>query len=349
MKILVTGGTGYLGSVLIPKLLIRGHQIRVLDVGYFGVNNLRSLLKPVELIRDDIRRVINDPEFCETLLQDCDCIIHLAAISNDPSAELNPQLTEEVNFLATKVLAENAKQKNIRFLFSSSCSVYGEAEGEIHENGLLNPLTNYAISKVNSEQVLTQLADDNWRPVILRNGTLYGYSSRMRFDLVINIFSLYSTIYNEIKIFGDGQQWRPFLHLNDCARAFVYFAEKQDLKHLSYNISAQNLRVVDLAEIFQKFNPKLDVKYIQLPDVDKRNYRVSSQRMESEGFLPRINLEQGIEDMIEAIMSGLVPDPESIYYRNAKWLKELTQIGGKNHREIVNLMETLAQVRLTLR
>jgi nucleoside-diphosphate-sugar epimerase len=347
MKILVTGGAGYLGSVLIPKLIARGHQVKVIDVGYFGVGHLRTLLNSIELVREDIRRVITDSLFCQELLDGCDCVIHLAAISNDPSAELNPELTEEVNFLATQALAEAAKKRGIRFLFSSSCSVYGEAPGELDENGALNPLTAYAVSKVKSEQVLEELADSQWSPVILRNGTLFGYSPRMRFDLVINIFSLYSTLRSEIKIFGDGQQWRPFLHLSDCARAFVFFAEKQDCRYRCYNISHKNLRVVDVAETFQHINPRLQVSYLDLPEQDHRDYRVSTQRMSEEGFEPQINIELGIQQMVEAIISGLIPDPESIYYRNAKWLKELTSLSTKDHREIVGLMEVLASVRQT--
>jgi nucleoside-diphosphate-sugar epimerase len=349
MNILVTGGAGYLGSVLIPKLLARGHRVRVLDVGYFGVEHLRSLRPPTELIREDVRRAVSDPRFCQELLANCDCIIHLAAISNDPSAELNPELTEEVNFQATQILAETARVKRIKFLFSSSCSVYGEAEGEVDEEGVVMPLTTYAVSKVKAEWMLEDLADGTWSPVILRNGTLFGYSQRMRFDLVVNIFSLYNTLYNEIRIFGDGQQWRPFLHVSDCARAFVYFAEKPELRYRCYNIAHENLRVADLAAIFQRINPHLQVTHLELPDQDHRDYRVSARRMQEEGFRTRISVDIGAEEIIEAMVSGLIPDPESIYYRNAKWLKELTQIGSKNHRDVVNLMETLAQVRPSAR
>lgn len=327
MNILVTGGAGYLGSVLIPKLLARGHRVRVLDVGYFGVGHLRSLRPAIELVREDIRRVRSDRQFRQDLLEGCDCIIHLAAISNDPSAELNPELTEEVNFEATQALAEVARAKGIRFVFSSSCSVYGEAEGEMDEDGPVNPLTVYAVSKVKAERILEELADATWSPVILRNGTLFGYSPRMRFDLVVNIFSLYSTLYNEIKVFGDGQQWRPFLHVGDCARAFVYFAEKLEHRYLCYNIAHENLRVVDLAAIFRRINLRLRVTYLEMPDEDRRDYRVSTRRMREEGFTTRVGVELGAEEMVEAIISGLIPAPESVYYRNAKWLKELTQLG----------------------
>jgi nucleoside-diphosphate-sugar epimerase len=349
MNFLVTGGAGYLGSVLIPKLLARGHRVRVLDLGYFGLGHLRSFRPSIDLVRDDIRRIGTDSRFCDELLDGCDGIIHLAAISNDPSAELNPELTEEVNFQATQVLAEAARARRIRFLFSSSCSVYGEADGELDEMGHVNPLTTYASSKVQAERVLEQLADANWKPVILRNGTLFGYSPRMRFDLVVNIFSLYSALYGEIKVFGDGQQWRPFLHVSDCARAMLHFAEKHELQHQCYNIANENLRVADLVKMFRRINPRLQVIHLDLADQDRRDYRVSVRRMRQEGFEPRMSVEMGSEEMVEAIVSGLIPDPESIYYRNAKWLKELTQLGSKDHREIVGLMEMLAQMRLPVR
>lgn len=345
MKILVTGGAGYLGSVLIPKLLMRGHTVRVVDIGYFGLGHLRSMHPAVELIRDDLRRVMAEEEFRDRLLDGCESIIHLAAISNDPSAELHPQLTEEVNFHTTASLAEAAKKRGIRFVFSSSCSVYGEAEGLLTEEGVVNPLTVYAISKVKSEQALTAMASATWKPVILRNGTLFGYSPRMRFDLVVNIFALYSTVRNEIRVFGDGLQWRPFLSVQDCARAFVHFAEASQPRHICYNIAQENLRVVDVAAIFERLNPTVKVAYVPTEDPDLRDYRVSNQRMMEEGFTPRLSVEAGAEGIAEAIVCGLIPDPESIFYRNAKWLKELTHIGDRDHLQVVDLMESFSTMR----
>jgi nucleoside-diphosphate-sugar epimerase len=345
MKILVTGGAGYLGSVLIPKLLMRGHVIRVVDIGYFGISHLRSFHPQVELIREDLRRAVADGEFVARILDGCECIIHLAAISNDPSAELHPQLTDEVNFHVTVSLAQAARKRGIRFVFSSSCSVYGDAEGDLTEDGQVQPLTVYAASKVRAEQALLGMADEEWRPVILRNGTLFGYSPRMRFDLVVNIFSLYSALHNRIGIFGHGEQWRPFLHVRDCARAFVFFAEKLDTGHVCYNIAHENLRVLDIADVFRRLNPRLEVQHIEKQDTDRRNYRVSARRMIEDGFTPRVGVEAGAEEMIECIISGAIPDPESVYYRNAKWLKELSRIGNMEHSEIIGLIETLTRLR----
>ncbi len=342
MNILVTGGAGYLGTVLIPKLLARGHAVKVIDLGYFGLGHLRAFRPAVELIREDIGRVATDGRFRDELLAGCDCIIHLAAISNDPSAELNPDLTRQVNFQGTVSLAEAAKAKGIRFVFSSSCSVYGEAPGELDEDAALDPLTAYAASKVQAEKALRDLAGPAWSPVSLRNGTLYGYSPRMRFDLVVNIFSLHSTLYNVIKVFGSGNQWRPYLHVNDCARAFVHFAEAQEHSYSCYNIAHENLRVTDVAALFQAINPRLQVSHLDLPEPDRRDYRVSASRMKEAGFVPLLSVAIGALGMVEAIITGLIPDPESIYYRNAKWLKELGEIGGRSHGDILGMMEKLS-------
>ena len=341
MKILVTGGAGYLGSVLIPKLLARGHRVRVIDIGYFGVGHLRGLQPGIDLVREDLRRV-HEHRFLTDLLDGIDCILHLAAISNDPSAELYPELTDEINFRTTVALAEAAKSRGIGLVFSSSCSVYGEGSGELTEDSNVNPLTVYAVSKVKAEQQLTEMADIRWKPVILRNGTLFGYSPRMRFDLVVNIFSLYSTLHSQIKVFGDGLQWRPFLHVADCARAFVFFAEKRDPAHTCYNVSHENMRVADLSRIFQELRPSLEVTHTPSDDPDARNYSVSAARVRTEGFRTRFDVQTGAEQMIEAIIGGLIPDPESVFYRNAKWLKELTHIGARDHRQVVELMESFS-------
>lgn len=342
---LVTGGAGYLGSVLLPKLLTRGHQVRVLDIGYFGLGHLSGLRNRIELVRDDLRRVLSDQAFAAELVDGCDAVIHLAAISNDPSAELNPELTSEINYSATIGLAHAARDVRARFLFSSSCSVYGENDGECHEESAVAPLTVYAVSKVRSEQDLAGMVTNEWRPVILRNGTLFGYSPRMRFDLVVNIFSLYGAIRNEIHVFGEGRQWRPFLHVADCARAFVYLMERSDLSHSIYNVAHENRTVADLAEMFGRLRPSLSVNFVATENEDKRDYRASTERLAGEGFITRSDCEAGAEEMMEAIVSGVISDPESIFYRNAKWLKELTRVSSMRHLEVVQLMEIMGGSR----
>lgn len=344
MNILVTGGAGYLGSVLLPKLLARGHRVRVVDVGYFGVGHLRMLRPSIEFVREDLRRIITNPAFRRQLVDRCDCIIHLAAISNDPSAELNPRITREVNLRVTCALAEIARRKRIRFLFSSTCSVYGKAHGEAEETGCVDPLTVYSISKLRAEKALLHLSNSRWRPTILRNGTLFGYSPRMRFDLVVNTFGLYSTLFNQIQLFGGGTQWRPFLHVRDCARAFVHFSERRECPHLCYNIAHENLRISDIAGIFERLNPHLKVVRRSHSDKDKRDYKVATRRMREAGFETCVPVATGAEEVIDAITAGLILDPESVYYQNSKWIRELMHLGSKSAREIMELMETLNRV-----
>jgi nucleoside-diphosphate-sugar epimerase len=238
------------------------------------------------------------------------------------------------------------REKGIKFIFSSSCSVYGEAEGDADELAPVNPLTTYAESKVSAERGLDELADASWRPVTLRNGTLFGYSPRMRFDLVANIFALHSTLHGEIRIFGEGLQWRPFLHVRDCARAFVFAAEHESMQFTCYNVANENLRVVDLIEIFQAINPQLRVRHVEVADQDHRDYRVSTARIRGEGFAPRIPLELGAEELVEALIAQQIPEPESILYRNVNWIKELSGFGSKEHRGIIELIERLSQVRV---
>jgi nucleoside-diphosphate-sugar epimerase len=198
---------------------------------------------------------------------------------------------------------------------------------------------------VDSDAFLLSIADKTWRPAILRNGTLYGFSPRMRFDLVINIFSYYSTLYNEVRVFGNGLQWRPFLHVADCARAFIHFVEDPHHRHLMCNIAHENLRVVDLIDIFKSINPNCLERFIELENPDNRNYHVSVARMEEEGIRPRVTVKAGAEEIVEAIVTGRIADPEAIYYRNAKWLKELTELGNYDHRRLMGMLDMMASSR----
>lgn len=332
MKILLTGGAGYLGTVLLPKLMMRQHQVRVVDDGYFGFGHLKHMLSEVELIRADLSLLSTQPELEAQLFDGIDVVIHLAAMSNDPSAELDPEMTRQINTDTTLYLANLAKRSRVKFIFSSSCSVYGGREQLVNELGETNPMTTYAISKLDAENGLLALANSEWKPVILRNGTLFGYSSRMRFDLVVNTFSLFSVLKNEIKVFGNGDQWRPLLHVSDCAKAFVYFTEKKHLNHMIYNISHENMTVRQVADVLQSINPSLKVSHIHELEADQRNYHVTNDRMRAEGFHTQLTVKQGAEEIHEAIISGAISDPESILYQNVKWLKQLNLTAPRSHR-----------------
>ncbi len=328
MNFLVTGGAGYLGSRIVPKLLVRGHRVRVLDLGPLSLGQLPHKSE-IDLLREDLRDVVSDDRRLKEILQDCDSVIHLAAVASDGAAERSPELAHELNVEATRVLAERAKAQGAGFVFSSSCAVYGSVKGAADEGHPVNPLSIYAETKARAESVLNELSDNSWSAITLRNGTLFGYSPRMRFDLVVNVFALHSTLKNEIKLFGGGHHWRPFLSVDDCARAFVHFAELRAPVHRCYNIAHQNLQVADLIDVFTKINPNLTVTTTE-SESDERDYNVDTARAEGEGFSTRIDVRAGAEDLIHAIVTGLVPDPESSYSRLPKWSAEFQEQVSKD-------------------
>ena len=326
MNFLVTGGAGYLGSRVVPKLLVRGHRVRVLDLGPLSLGQLPHKSE-IDVLTEDLREVVADERRLKEVFQDCDAVIHLAAVASDGAADRSPDLAQEVNVQATRALAERAKAERARFVFSSSCAVYGSVKGAADEDHPLNPLSIYAETKARAERVLNELSDNMWSAITLRNGTLFGYSPRMRFDLVVNVFALHSTLRNEIKVFGGGRHWRPFLSVDDCARAFVHFSELESPAHRCYNIAHQNLQVADLVGVFTEINPHLIVTTTE-SESDERDYNVDISRAEREGFSTRIDVRSGAEDLIQAIVAGLVPDPESSYSRVPKWSTEFQDRGG---------------------
>ncbi|MCC6179758.1 MAG: SDR family oxidoreductase [Chloroflexi bacterium] len=346
MRILLTGGAGYVGSRLVPELIGRGHHVRVLDSGDGGLEHARPFRGRIELVRDDVRRLGADRRFAAEMLDDRETVIHLAAISNDPSADVNPELTWSLNVDATVQLARLSRARRQRFVFASSCSVYGEAAGEQDEDGALAPLTTYAASKAAAERALLDLADDAWRPTILRNGTLFGYSPRMRFDLVANIFALQGTRTGEINIFGDGLQWRPLLHVRDCAQAFVHVAERPALRHAVYNIAHVNLRVIDLAATFRRLLPGLIVRHRAASDLDRRDYRVSTRRLRAEGFAACSSVEDGARELVEAIVSGRIRDLEPILQRDAPALEVGTQSAALSPRAGAGQADAITSARM---
>jgi nucleoside-diphosphate-sugar epimerase len=325
MNVLVTGGSGYLGSRLVPKLLIRGHGVRVCDMGPVTISQLPSGAR-LEVIRRDITELLSDDVALKETLEGSDCVIHLAAISSDRAAEEDADSVQTINVDLTGALAKAARERNLRFLFSSTCAIYGHGSVSFEEEDAPRPLSAYAASKVEAERVIIDLARGSWKPVILRNGTLYGYSARMRFDLVVNLFSFHSTLYNEIRLFGRAEHWRPFLHVADCADAFVFCAEMDSLRHMVYNVAHESLRIVDLIDVFRSINPRLKALHVEAFAEDLRSYRVSTRRIHEAGFRTRIGIELGAEELVHALVSGLIPDPESAYRRIPKWTEGRGQV-----------------------
>lgn len=271
--VLVTGHRGYLGSVMAPYLLEQGYDVVGLDTGYYDECTLVPDRVEIPEIRKDIRDLV--PEDLKALY----AVVHLAALSNDPVGNLKPRWTEEINHQATVRLAELARDAEVRrFLFSSSCIMYGQSEvEEVDEAAPLDPKTEYARSKVRSEEALRELAGDVFTPVYLRNGTVYGVSPRMRFDTVLNDLVAAAVITGEVKVYSDGSPWRPVVHVEDIARTFhrVLEARRDDIHNEAFNNGAQHLnhQIIELAEFAAEAAGGCEVEVLGEPSADQRTYK----------------------------------------------------------------------------
>ena len=297
MKILLTGGSGYLGSILTRKLLANGHHVRILDNFLFGKDSIKDIEnnKKLEIIEGDIR----DLSIVGKSLKKIDSVIHLASIVGTQSAELDPKTSIEINFMATRNIAELCKIYKIKqFIFSSTCSVYGAQPDQlIAENSEVNPLDSYGLSKFQSERAILQVYD---YPTILRLGTLFGASHRMRFDLAINLFISQAMNKEKITVFG-GTQWRPFLHVDDAAEAFS-FAVENKMEGI-YNVIWKNLTINQMAKDVKKLVPT----QIRLSKdiVDKRDYRVTGAKLEKFGFKAKKDISYAVKEFKSKILSDV--------------------------------------------
>ncbi|MBI4439670.1 NAD-dependent epimerase/dehydratase family protein [Candidatus Woesearchaeota archaeon] len=316
-RVLIIGGAGYLGSVLSGKLLGRGYKVRVFDILYFGEKPVENLKQNqnFELARGDMRNIA---EFNRALVG-VDAVVLLAGIVGDPACKLSPEETVETNYLATKMVAEACKYHQInRFVFASSASVYGVMDGVVHESSPLNPVSLYARSKIMSEEAILSLIDENFSPTILRMGTLYGLSPRMRFDLAINIMSMKAATENSIKIFG-GSQWRPFLHVDDAAEAYISVIEADlpKVKGEIFNAAAHNCRISELGSHIKNEFPDVNIETVK-EDTDARDYRVSSAKIGNVlSFIPKKTIPDGIAEIRKALESGLILNPKDRIHYNS--------------------------------
>lgn len=303
MKILVTGQEGYLGTVLVPRLLEAGHEVVGCDAGYFEGCDFSPLETRIPNLAGDIRQI-------ETRqLMGVEAVIHLAALSNDPMGNLNPELTDRINHQAGVRLAACARAAGVRrFLFASSCSTYGAGgEGIIDESTPLRALTAYGESKVRSEADLQALAGRDFCVVSLRNATAYGLSPRMRFDLVLNNLVAWAAATGQVLLKSDGLAWRPLVHVEDIARAFLALleADPSTVCGKAYNVGreADNFRIRDLADLIGRVVSGCSVSYAAGATVDTRNYRVSFQRLRQEvpAFQPAWDARRGIRQVYQAL------------------------------------------------
>src|SRR5919107_1563940 len=304
MRVLVTGHEGYLGSVLVPRLIAAGHEVVGLDTGLFADCTLGPAPEPIPALRVDLRDVTAEH------LADVapEAVMHLAALCNDPLGDLDPDLTYDVNHRSTVRLARAAKAAGVtRFLFSSSCSLYGAGTDDtpLDENAPFAPLTPYGESKIRSEQDLVALADDDFSPVFLRNATAYGFSPRLRGDLVVNDLVGSALLAGEIKLRSNGMAWRPLVHADDIASAFIALLEepRETVHARAFNVgdSAENYLIRDVAELVHEIVGGT-VTFATGAGADARNYRVSCDRIAREvpSFRPQWTLRKGIEQLAEA-------------------------------------------------
>ena len=329
--VLVTGGAGYLGCVLVPRLLDDGYKVDVLDRFIFGKEPLAPVLghPRLRVIEGDITRLAEQNGFLEGI----DAVIHLAALSNDPSSDLKPEQTQRVNFEATVELARRAARAGVRrFIFSSSCSVYGSNPSPlVDERSELHPVSLYAQKKADAERALFALSAPGMTITALRLATLYGLSPRMRFDLAVNLMVMNAVTRRAIFILGGGEQWRPFVHVTDASEAFVRALEAMPgiVDHEAFNVGsdANNFQVRDLATIVRDALPHLEVAITRVPDdADPRSYRVSFQKVtEALGFAPRCDIADGVREIARAIQSGRLGDCSDTSFYTVKSWKEFAE------------------------
>ena len=307
MKILVTGGCGYKGHVLIPKLLNNGHEVIAFDIQWFG--NFLNPHSNLKVVKGDVRNIDEIP------LEGVECIIHLASIANDPCGDLNPKLTWEVSALATMQLADKAKRHGVkRFIYASSGSVYGVKEEEnVTEDLELNPISEYNKTKMVAERVLLSYQGDMIVQII-RPATVCGYSPRMRLDVSVNLLTMHALSKGKITVFG-GAQIRPNIHIDDITDLYIHFINHPEFVGV-YNAGFENISILKIAQMVTESLP-VEIEVIE--SSDPRSYRVNSDKVLATGFTPKKGVRDAISEIVEKYNSGILKDEEKFY--NLKWMQ----------------------------
>jgi nucleoside-diphosphate-sugar epimerase len=331
MRVLLTGNEGYIGTILVPWLWARNHEVIGLDSGLFRECTLRSAIRPVPTIRKDVR----DVELRD--LDGVEAVIHLAGLSNDPLGNLNPRLTFEINHEAAVRLAELARRAGARrFLYASTCSVYGAAGDDmLAEDSPFNPITPYAESKARAETDLCRLASRSFCPVYLRAATAYGVSPLLRFDLAVNNLVAWAATTGRVFLKSLGTSWRPLVHIEDIALAYITLLHAPEAKvhNRAFNIgrTEENYRISDVAEIVRQAVPNTRIEFAPDASPDRRNYRVSCDRIVRElpEYRTHWTVAHGVEEVYQAIAdTGLHSDHfEGPRYNRIAYLQQLIADG----------------------
>lgn len=310
MNIFLTGGCGYKGTVLVPKLLNQGHNVTVFDIMWFG-NNLEK--------HDRLNVLEGDVRFIQDFdLNGFDIVIHLSSVANDPCGDLNPKLTWEVSALATMLLAENASKSNVKqFIYASSGSVYGiKGEDQVTEDLSLDPLSEYNKTKMVSEKVLHGYSD-KMQIQMIRPATVCGYSPRMRLDVAVNLLTMQALTKNKITVLG-GNQTRPNIHIDDITDVYLHFIKNPHITGV-FNAGFENISILDIANmISSETGAAIEIK----PSNDPRSYRINSDKLLNSGFKPNKTVSLAIKEMINLYQNGILEDLDENY--NLKWMEKHT-------------------------
>ena len=324
-KIFITGGAGYVGAVLVPKLLNKGYHVKVIDLYIYGEDVLDSVKDHPHLVQ--VKGDIRNRQLLEAEIKGCDTVIHLACISNDPSYELDPDLGKSINYDAFVNLVDISRKSGVkRFIYASSSSVYGiKDEPEVTEDLPLEPLTDYSKYKALCEKVLMDAATDDFVVTVVRPSTVCGYSPRLRLDLTVNILTNHAINKGQITVFG-GEQKRPNLHIEDMTNVYLFLLEQPATKiHKKiYNVGYENYKVREIAEMV-KGTLDGNIPIITTPSNDNRSYHVSSNKIKEElGFEAKHTIQEAILDLKAAFDSGKIPNSmDDIRYYNIKTMQAI--------------------------
>lgn len=327
MNVLVTGNKGYIGSLMVGKLVEEGYDVTGLDTSFYGECNFYEINYDVKQINKDIRNISRGD------LNNIDAVIHLAALSNDPTGALNPNLTDDINHVASVNLAKLARDEKVeRYLFSSSCSMYGIASSDemLTETAPFNPVTSYARSKVDTEKDVSKLATDSFAPVFLRNGTAYGVAPNLRMDLVLNNLVGWAFTTGQVKIMSDGTPWRPIIHVEDITNAFIAALEAplDSVNNQAFNVGAnsENYQIKDMAEAVKRIVPDCEITYSMEHGSDSRTYKVDFSKIKKTlpKFKPTWDLEKGAREIYSAFKEyGLTVEEMNTKYNRLYNINQL--------------------------